>query len=491
MPPIDADATVTSPHLGAAPAPADETNIRVIGRYVVLRVLGRGGMGSVFAAYDEELDRRVAIKVLHGTPDPRRQARVLREAKALARVSHPNVVSVYEVGQHGEDTFIAMEFVEGTTLAAWELGRSWEEVLAAYLGAGEGLHAVHEAGLVHRDFKPENVLVSKDGRARVADFGLAKSETEVGEDDVGADDSEVVRLDRLGRPRLAHLTAAGTVAGTPAFMSPEQYSGLAVGARSNKFSFCVALYKALYRRPPFGGDTVHELQASVVAGRLEARPETPPISRAIHDALARGMRALPESRFATMRELLVALAPDDASHPAASPTSRRRFTAAILTFIALTNVVPPVVRRVRHVPPTMPPFIVATSLSCVGCFLFAYVFRKTLFVNRFHRGMLVCALIWAVETVANRVVGLLAGISVEQVMALDFVGLTALGAVLGIFFLPGGPLARPTQHGGCPRGRNLAGAGGALQRCAPSGAVRRRLPRVEPCGAHGCHRGAA
>ncbi|KAB2899794.1 MAG: serine/threonine protein kinase, partial [Kofleriaceae bacterium] len=171
-----------------------------MGRFVVLGVLGAGGMGVVLQAFDPELDRKVAIKVLRsGGAGVEARARLQREAQAMAKLSHPNAVTVYEVGRAGDHLFIAMELVEGTTLKAWLAAapRTWREVLAMYVATGRGLEAAHRAGLVHRDFKPENVLLGADGRPRVSDFGLAES---------GARDPEVV-------------------AGTPIYMAPEQWLG--------------------------------------------------------------------------------------------------------------------------------------------------------------------------------------------------------------------------------------------------------------------------
>jgi serine/threonine protein kinase len=204
----------------------------------VLDRIGAGGMGVVYAAYDPELDRRVALKLLR--PDrfgsDADRLRLLREAQALARLADPHVVSVYDTGTFGDRVFVAVELVEGETLRQWLGGlraapRSWREVLARFLPAGRGLAAAHAAGLVHRDFKPENVLLGRDGRVRVADFGLAEAAPEPG-------------------GKLAALPAEwGLVLGTPAYMAPEQLRGIAVDARSDQFSFCVALFEALYGRP--------------------------------------------------------------------------------------------------------------------------------------------------------------------------------------------------------------------------------------------------
>ena len=147
-----------------------------VGRYELIGRLGAGGMGVVHRAHDPELDRPVAVKLLRAeaSSDDKARARMLREARALAKLSHANVVQIYEIGEHEQRTFLVMEYVDGSTLAHWlEQQRPWPEVLARFVAAGRGLAAAHRAGVVHRDFKPENVLLGRDGSVRVADFGLA------------------------------------------------------------------------------------------------------------------------------------------------------------------------------------------------------------------------------------------------------------------------------------------------------------------------------
>ena len=168
----------------------------------------------------------------------------------MARLSHPNVVTVYDVGTVADRVFVAMEFVEGQTIAAWlaAAGAPLAEILAVFIAAGRGLAAAHARGLVHRDFKPENVLIGADGRARVIDFGLARlTAVAASSDRRGA---AAIRLRPPATALDAH--AAGTVLGTPAYMSPEQFRGQPADARSDQFSFCVALYEALYGVRPFG-----------------------------------------------------------------------------------------------------------------------------------------------------------------------------------------------------------------------------------------------
>jgi tetratricopeptide (TPR) repeat protein len=282
----------------------------MLGRYIVLDVLGRGGMGIVYAAYDPELDRKVAIKLLLPGRDRGAAARLRfqREAQAIARLSHPHVVAVHDVGSVGERVFIAMELVDGMDLARWLAAapRSPGEVLEVFLQAATGLEAAHAAELVHRDFKPENVLVGRDGRARVVDFGLVRK-------DDTASSSSVDLPEELGQGRSAagqqalHLTEAGGVLGTPAYMAPEQFWGAASDARTDQFSFCVALYEALYGERPFAGDDLPALTHAVTHG--EVRPPSPEraVPGRLRRVLLRGLATRPEDRHESMATLMSAL----------------------------------------------------------------------------------------------------------------------------------------------------------------------------------------
>jgi len=306
-------ATATAvPHPGRRPqrktggtpvpiAPGDR-----IGRYVVSGELGLGGMGVVLDARDPDLNRRVAIKMLRATTKrsgPTARDRLLREAQALARVSHPNVVAVYDVGtaESGE-VYIAMEFVEGETLTAWlaKWERTWRESLDIFLQAGRGLAAAHAVGLLHRDFKPDNVLVGSDARVRVTDFGLARSLITT-----TTEDARKTPAPALAALRVT-LTATGTVLGTPRYMPPEQVRGRDTDARSDQFSFCVAMYEALYGRHPLPGDTAIDMVEQ--GARAEPAPDNA-VPSSIGKALARGLEADPQRRWPSMQALLHELTP--------------------------------------------------------------------------------------------------------------------------------------------------------------------------------------
>ena len=275
-----------------------------VGRYLILGPLGRGGMGVVYRAFDPELDRPIALKLvgLAGLGPGAEQAgvRLQREARTLARLSHPNVVAVHDVGSFEEHVFVAMEFVAGAHLRSWLAARQRgpREVIAVFLAAGAGLAAAHRLGIVHRDFKPENVMVSEDGRVRVLDFGLARPVA-------GAVSHAGAR--RAAEVADAHWTVEGAVVGTPAYMAPEQDAGDKVDARSDQYSFCAALHEALFGRLPWSGATTYvEMAAARRAGGIEV-PLLRGVSGRIRRALATGLAVDPTGRHRDMDALLAEL----------------------------------------------------------------------------------------------------------------------------------------------------------------------------------------
>ncbi len=301
-----------------------------LGRYVLLEKLGAGGMGEVFAAYDPHLDRKVALKLLRGgaLSAEEGKARLLREAQAMARLQHPNVIAVHDVGTLGDRVFIAMEFVDGETLAEWLRGQpSWEQVVRVFTLAGEGLAAAHQAGLVHRDFKPENVLLGSDLRPRVVDFGLARQATRT-----PADAQRAALLDmELGDATLAHpLTRDGAVMGTPGYMAPEQINGLPTDARTDQFSFCVTVWEGLFGKRPFGGATLKQHAEAIAQGRLPPVPAGSQVPDHVVRALKRGLLADPAGRWPDMGALLRALRPR-----ARRSTRATLFVAGLVVFSTL------------------------------------------------------------------------------------------------------------------------------------------------------------
>jgi tetratricopeptide (TPR) repeat protein/tRNA A-37 threonylcarbamoyl transferase component Bud32 len=281
-----------------ASGPAAPTHGAQIGRFVVKRALGAGGMGVVLLAHDPALERKVALKLLRPElASAAGQARLLREAQAMARLAHPNVVTVYEVGRSGEQVFIAMELVEGSTLRSWLRAeiRPWREVLAHFVAAGQGLCAAHGAGLVHRDFKPENVLLGDDGRVRITDFGLVAGGIAI--------EPAAISSDSL----TTAVAVGGAVAGTPAYMSAEQWAGESLDARTDQFAFCVSLWEALYGVRPFFGAEATAIAERVRCGAIG--PVTPDrmVPGWIEPILRRGLEPERARRWPSLAAMLEAL----------------------------------------------------------------------------------------------------------------------------------------------------------------------------------------
>jgi tetratricopeptide (TPR) repeat protein/predicted Ser/Thr protein kinase len=360
MPPPDAPLPATNP---ARALERGET----VGRFVLLGLLGRGGMGEVYAAYDPELDRKVAVKILRARSEDG-EARLLREAQAIAKLQHPNVVVVYDVGKFHDTVFIAMEFVDGNTLGYWMHAekRTWRETLRLFQQAGQGLAAAHEIGMIHRDFKPDNVMLTKDGQVRVMDFGLArqvsegpqtakrltpadlqaaKAEAMAAATAAIAGDPDMQATRPLG-PTAAEadvgtstsrlnlkLTQTGAQIGTPAYMAPEQFApGRAIDARTDQFSFCVALYEALYGERPFVADNLVALTAAVLMGEVRPPPEKTRVPGWIRRVLLRGLSVNPAARYGSMTALLTALERDPA-------VRRRRWLAVAGAAAAVVGLV--------------------------------------------------------------------------------------------------------------------------------------------------------
>jgi serine/threonine protein kinase/tetratricopeptide (TPR) repeat protein len=387
-----------------------------IGRFVVLGLVGRGGMGDVYAAYDPELDRKIAVKLLRarasaGQSTSEGRTRLLREAQAIAKLSHANVVVVYDVGTFGEAVFIAMEFIDGDTVRYWlNAGpRDWREVLRVFVAAGRGLAAAHDAGLVHRDFKPDNVMVGHDGKVRVMDFGLARQSGGTDPFPVAtpaavaaelaksgdvlepvmpslADgvpmpiasgtkrptrsapvDMDVTRVvpapngrksptqstrvpfdgNSSGSPRAleANLTQTGAMLGTPAYMAPEQFASKPGDARTDQFSFCVALYESLYGERPFEGKSFMALMASVAKGVVREAPDGTKVPSWVRRVILRGLLPAAADRHPSMTALLDALEKDPS-------VAHRRWAAGAVTALMAVGMVIGAARslQARHSP---------------------------------------------------------------------------------------------------------------------------------------------
>ena len=295
--------------------------------FVVERTLGRGGMGVVLAARDETLDRVVAIKIVRpqlfrSRPHRDATARLLREARAMARISHPNVITIHAVGTVDDNVYLAMEYIEGGTLRDWaDDKRGWSAITSVYVAAGRGLAAAHAAGLVHRDFKPGNVLVDRDDRVYVTDFGLVYE---------GDESSSDTGSSSTGGRVESSLTRTGEVLGTPRYMAPEQFKRGKVDQRTDQFSYCVSLWEALVGTPPFGIGEYADLEARVCAGEILAPPSSAQVPSRVLRALRRGMSPNASERWPNMEMLLGELE--------AALAARRRWRWLLVGGLALAGV---------------------------------------------------------------------------------------------------------------------------------------------------------
>jgi hypothetical protein len=320
--------------LDDAVAPGDR-----IGRYVIERRLGVGGMGVVYAAVDSELHRRVAVKLLRDDREAglgsQGRERLLREARTLAKLSHPNVVTVFDVGVHRDQLYLAMELVEGGNLAAWlrREPRTIREIVERMREAGAGLAAAHAAGVVHRDVKPDNILVGTDGRARMTDFGLARS-------------SEVM----IPTPAMpgampvveAALTRTHALVGTPVYMAPEQLAGASADERSDQWSFCATLYEAVAGVRPFAAGDVDTRRSAIAAATL-APPVRAGVPSWVRRIAMRGLRADPARRWPSVAAIVDALG---------RRSRRRRLVLAIGAVAALVIAAVVIAIALTHRPPS-------------------------------------------------------------------------------------------------------------------------------------------
>jgi hypothetical protein len=301
-----------------------------LGKYRLVRELGAGGMGAVWLAHDTELDREVALKVLRPAlaGDGTAQARLLREARAMAKLRHPNVITVFDAESIGGRDLVAMELIDGENMASWLASeRTTDEVIAALLAAGRGLAAAHAAGMIHRDFKPHNVLVERAGRVLVTDFGLARADQSsdalaetAAESPQPAVSALPLALEETAAPTnvettttlppssrgslASNLTRTGTLLGTPAYMAPEQLRGAAADARADQFAFCATAWEALAGKRPFPGADVGAIAAAIAAGNPAFADRVP---RRLRPILARGLAQDPTARWPAMAPLLDAL----------------------------------------------------------------------------------------------------------------------------------------------------------------------------------------
>jgi len=431
-----------------------------IGRFAVLRTLGQGGMGVVYSAYDEELDRRVALKLLRPGRDnsPRNQARMQREARAMAKLSHPNVVQVYEVGRFEEQVFLAMEFVQGRTLNAWLKAqpRGWQEVLHVMVQAGRGLQAAHEAGVIHGDFKPDNILIDAEERVRVVDFGLSRrtepasaslqgaaSSGEAGRSLQGAPvptptpapapaaPAPDLRAEDLGDERRSNAR----IAGTPAYMAPEQHHHTPADQRSDQFSFCVTLYSALHGVHPFAGGSLLELIIKLTDGKVNPLPAGSAVPTAVHAAVLRGLAVDPDQRWPALADLLDELDAIAARYrdPELDLSVARRQRVVLAVIIALSILAMSFVVILGSPSEELLPDPETNALAGAvinGLLLtVVYAFRRSLLKNRINRQLTAWLIVSSLAMLGDRTIALVLDLPVHATMALDLLLLGSISAM--------------------------------------------------------------
>ncbi len=323
----------TFAHRAAGRLTDDERPVE-LPRYTLLKAIGSGGFGQVYAAHDPVLDRKVAIKLLRrvapASADPnagdserarnqqRARRKLLREAHALAKLGHPNIVAVYDAGTYGhkdeagalvgDGVFIVMELIDGLTVDRWVCAqqREWKDILAVFRAAGEGLVAAHAKGFAHRDFKPGNVMVNREGVTKVLDFGLASAQLR--SEKTGVMEPVDAPLDSLALANESmSMSQTGKLTGTPAYMAPEQFLGWATGPHSDQFSFCLALYEALLGRSPFPGASSIERISAMLRSQYAEPPADSQIPPRVVESLRRGLSFRYQDRFPSMSALLDAL----------------------------------------------------------------------------------------------------------------------------------------------------------------------------------------
>lgn len=390
-----------------------------LGRFVLLDREGEGAMGVVFSAYDETLDRKVAIKLIRDAGIAEDRLRIRREAQAMARLSHPNVAQIYEAGEVGGRLYMAMEFVPGDDLQAWQQAtrRPWSETLAMYLQVGEGLAAAHAAGILHRDFKPHNVLIGADGRPRVIDFGLARAPGASGRPPVERD--EDVRLDEP-------LTRVGTVVGTPAYMALEQFRGQPLDARTDQFAFCVSLYEALYGRAPYPRTELGPLLAALERHAV-APPGATDAPSWLFDVLKRGLHPDPDARWPSMTDLLAELSRDRETDPSTGRGPRLLFIGAV-GLVVLANTI---VGRLSHgwSPPTLEQMLLFALLVQGAALVALLVGRRAVLTSAFNRRITAFFFSAIGVVLVGRLLGWSRGGDPLGIFTAELIALTALSAL--------------------------------------------------------------
>lgn len=399
-----------------------------LGRFKVGRRIGAGGMGVVYGGHDPELARPVAIKLLH----ERSQDRLRREAQALARLDHPNVVQVYEVGSSDHGVYVAMQLVRGGSLGAWlsECRRDWRTIVEMYVAAGRGLAAAHASGIVHGDFKPENVLVGDDDSPRVVDFGLARSH--VAEVPVAPrpPSSRQIEGDILSSP----LSETEASMGTPAYMAPEQHRGEPATVASDQFSFCVALYEALYGRRPYPGTTPAAIAYAIEEGEIEPRPTDRPAPQWLYEALRRGLANDPKDRFASMDALLAELTSYRDTTLQVGRRARVAFVVAAMTVAALVFGVASAAVRLYGIELSFRLAMIISAITVVGVGAPLLALRRELTRSGMSEQLYLAFIAYLLFGPAMRLTGGLLDVPISRVLVFEAIGLGLFATLVALGF---------------------------------------------------------
>ncbi|MBL9105598.1 MAG: serine/threonine protein kinase [Myxococcales bacterium] len=444
-----------------------------IGRFAVLRQLGEGGMGVVYSAYDEQLDRRVALKLLRPGRDnsERNQSRMQREARAMAKLSHPNVVQVYEVGRFEDQVYLAMEFVHGRTLGAWlkAAPRTWQQILDVMVQAGQGLHAAHEAGVIHGDFKPDNILIDAADKARVVDFGLSRRAEPAGASLRAQQLGETTRVTG-SHPVVPRLTgslvtpstsatpptpaslllpddatrhgpeaprSSARIAGTPAYMAPEQHRHQPADQRSDQFSFCITLHAALYGRHPFAGGSLLELVINLTDGRMNHPPPSGhPVPPGVYAAITRGLSLDPDQRFASVQDLLAEL--ERGSGRARDPefdlsvARRQRVLLGGVIGVTVLGVTTAIIGLNETRLPSPGLNVLAGAVVNALIFGLIYGYRTSLLKNTINRRVMAWIAVSSLALLAHRAIAAYNGVSVAATMVNDLIILGSIAVMAAV-----------------------------------------------------------
>jgi serine/threonine-protein kinase len=390
-----------------------------MGPYTIESLVARGGLGLVLRANDPRLGRKVAIKVVDDGDGESLEELLVGEARSLARLSHPNIVPVFDVGRTKDGrVWVAMEFVDGPTMEEWTRNRPWREVLAAWLDVGSAVRHAHEVGILHRDIKPSNVMVDRGGRVRVLDFGLTR-------------DREAAAVGNKSAASPPSTAPTGEVVGTWDFMAPELFRGEPVSALSDQFSLCVSIYRALYGKDPYEGAARQQWVRALPAPPRAQRARLE-VADSVEDALLRGMDPNPEWRFPSVSALVERLGEVLREAPM-NPHERVRARVAMSAAMGVLAVSLLAWSRVRAPESFGPRRLVMASLVTVlvvsgG----SWLLRAQLFRTPFTRKITTFANLFAVTALVHRALNAARGVESSVTLSGDAIFVAAGTAYLAI-----------------------------------------------------------